>query len=70
MSYEKFSKNQEEMIKQMKKAHSQGELLQNIPDDMKKRLNEVMNNEAELKRILSSERAKALFNIINEDGDR
>lgn len=70
MSYGNLSRNQEEMIRQMKKAHSKGELLQNIPDDMKKRLNDVMNNEAELKRILSSERAKALFNIINEDGDR
>lgn len=70
MSYGNLSRNQEEMIRQMKKAHSKEELLQNIPDDMKKRLNDVMNNEAELKRILSSERAKALFNIINEDGDR
>ncbi|MDE5994244.1 MAG: hypothetical protein K2G60_01890 [Oscillospiraceae bacterium] len=70
MSYEKFSKNQEEMIRQMKKAQSQGELLNNIPDDMKKRLNEIMNNEAELKRILSSERAKALFDIIKKDEER
>lgn len=70
MSYEKFSKDQEEMIREMKKAHSKGTLLQNIPDDMKKRLNDVMNNEAELKRILTSDRAKALFDIINEDGDR
>lgn len=70
MSYEKFSKDQEEMIRQMKKAQSQGELLNSIPDDMKKRLNEIMNNEAELKRILSSERAKALYDIIKEDSDR
>lgn len=70
MSYEKFSRDQEEMIREMKKAHSKGALLQNIPDDMKKRLNDVMNNEAELKRILNSDRAKALFDIINEDGDR
>lgn len=70
MSYENFSKNQEEMIRQMKKAQSQGELLNSIPDDMKKRINEIMNNEAELKRILSSERAKALFDIINKDGER
>lgn len=70
MSYENFSKNQEEMIRQMKKAQSQGELLNSIPDDMKKRLNEIMNNEAELKRILSSERAKALFDMIKEDGER
>lgn len=67
MSYQKFSRDQEEMIRQMKKVHSKGELLQNIPDDMKKRLNDVMNNEAELKKILSSERAKALFDIINDD---
>lgn len=70
MSYEKFSKDQEKMIRQMKKAQSQGELLNSIPDDMKKRLNEIMNNEAELKRILSSERAKALFDMIKEDGER
>lgn len=70
MSYENFSKNQEEMIRQMKKAQSQGELLNGIPDDMKKRINEIMNNEAELKRILSSERAKALFDIMNKDGER
>lgn len=70
MSYQKFSRDQEEMISQMKKVHSKGELLQNIPDDMKKRLNDVMNNEAELKKILSSERAKALFDIINDDENR
>lgn len=70
MSYEKFSKDQEEMIRQMKKAQSQGALLNSIPDDMKKRLNEIMSNEAELKRILSSERAKALYDIIKEDSDR
>lgn len=70
MSYANLSKEQEEMIRQMKKVHSKGELLQNIPDDMKKRLDEVMNNEAELKRILSSERAKALFDIINDDEKR
>lgn len=70
MSYENFSKNQEEMIRQMKKAQSQGELLNSIPDDMKKRLNEIMNNEAELKRILSTERAKALFDIIKKDEER
>lgn len=70
MSYQKFSRDQEEMIRQMKKVHSKGELLQNIPDDMKKRLNDVMNNEAELKKILSSERAKALFDIINDDENR
>lgn len=70
MSYQKFSRDQEELIKQMKKARSKGEILQNIPDDMKKRLDEVMNNEAELKRILSSERAKALFDIINDDENR
>lgn len=70
MSYQNFSRDQEEMIRQMKKVHSKGELLQNIPDDMKKRLNDVMNNEAELKKILSSERAKALFDIINDDENR
>ena len=70
MSYQKFSRDQEEMIRQMKKVHSKGELLQNIPDDMKKRLNDVMNNEAELKKTLSSERAKALFDIINDDENR
>lgn len=70
MSYQKFSRDQEEMIRQMKKVHSKGELLQNIPDDMKKRLNDVMNNEAELKKILSSERAKALFDIINDEENR
>lgn len=67
MSNEKFSKAQEEMIKQMKKAQSKGALLNSIPDDMKKRLDEVMNDEAELKRILSSERAKALYDMIKED---
>lgn len=67
MSNEKFSKEQEEMIRQMKKAHSKGALLQGIPDDMKKRLDEVFNNENELKRILSSERAKALYDIIKEE---
>lgn len=70
MSYQNFSRDQEEMIRQIKKVHSKGELLQNIPDDMKKRLNDVMNNEAELKKILSSERAKALFDIINDDENR
>ena len=70
MSYQNFSRDQEEMIRQMKKVHSKGELLQNIPDDMKKRLNDVMNNEAELKKILSSERAKALFDNINDDENR
>lgn len=70
MSYQNFSRDQEEMIRQMKKVHSKGELLQNIPDDMKKRLNDVMNNEAELKKILSSERAKALFDIINDEENR
>lgn len=70
MSYQNFNRDQEEMIRQMKKVHSKGELLQNIPDDMKKRLNDVMNNEAELKKILSSERAKALFDIINDDENR
>ncbi len=70
MSYQKFSRDQEKLIRQMKKARSKGEILQNIPDDMKKRLDEVMNNEAELKRILSSERAKALFDIINDDENR
>ena len=70
MSYANLSKEQEELIKQMKKARNEGEILRNIPDDMKKRLNEVMNNESELKRILSSERAKALFDIINDDEKR
>ncbi len=70
MSYANLSKEQEELIKQMKKARNEGEILRNIPDDMKKRLDEVMNNEAELKRILSSERAKALFDIINDDEKR
>lgn len=70
MSYANLSKEQEEMIRQMKKARNEGEILRNIPDDMKKRLDEVMNNEAELKRILSSERAKALFDIINDDEKR
>lgn len=67
MSNEKFSKEQEEMIRQMKKVHSKGDLLQGIPDDMKKRLDEVLSNENELKRILSSERAKALYDIIKEE---
>lgn len=67
MSNEKFSKEQEEMIRQMKKVHSKGALLQGIPDDMKERLDKVLNNENELKRILSSERAKALYDIIKEE---
>lgn len=67
MNNEKFSKEQEEMIRQMKKVNSRGDLLQGIPDDMKKRLDEVLSNEAELKRILSSERAKALYDIIREE---
>ncbi len=70
MSYSKFNRDQEELIRQMKKVHSKGELLNSIPDDMKKRLDDVMNNEAELKRILSSERAKALFDIIKEEENR
>ena len=70
MTYGKFSKEQEEMIKQMKKARSQGEILNSIPDDMKKRLNQIMNNEAELKKMLNSERAKELYKAISEDGDR
>ncbi len=67
MNNEKFSKEQEEMIRQMKKVRSKGDLLQGIPDDMKKRLDEVLSNENELKRILSSERAKALYDIIREE---
>lgn len=67
MSNEKFSKEQEEMIRQMKKVNSKGDLLKGIPDDMKKRLDEVLSNENELKRILSSERAKALYDIIKEE---
>lgn len=67
MSNEKFSKEQEEMIKQMRKVNSKGDLLKGIPDDMKKRLDEVLSNENELKRILSSERAKALYDIIREE---
>lgn len=67
MSYEKFSREQEEMINQMKKAKSSDALLNSIPNDMRKKLDEIMNNEAELKRILSSERAKALYDILSED---
>lgn len=67
MSNEKFSKEQEEMIRQMRKVNSKGDLLKGIPDDMKKRLDEVLSNENELKRILSSERAKALYDIIREE---
>ena len=67
MSYEKFSRDQEEIIRNMKKIKSQEALLNSIPDDMRKRLDEVMNNEAELKRILNSERAKALYDILSED---
>ncbi|MCH5189682.1 MAG: hypothetical protein J1F37_03885 [Oscillospiraceae bacterium] len=67
MSYEKFSREQEEMIKQMKKAKSSDALLNSIPGDMRKKLDAIMNNEAELKKILNSERAKALYDILSED---
>lgn len=67
MSYEKFSREQEEIIKQMKKAKSSDALLNSIPGDMRKKLDAIMNNEAELKKILNSERAKALYDILSED---
>ena len=67
MSYEKFSREQEEMINQMKKAKSSDALLNSIPSDMRKKLDEIMNNEAELKKILNSERAKALYDMLSED---
>ena len=67
MRYEKFSREQEEMINQMKKAKSSDALLNSIPNDMRKKLDAIMNNEAELKRILSSERAKALYELLSED---
>lgn len=67
MNNEKISKEQEEAIRQMKNSPSAKALLQSIPEDMKKRLDEIMNNEDELKKILSSERAKALYNIIKDE---
>lgn len=72
MRYEKFSREQEEMINQMKKAKSSEALLNSIPNDMRKKLDAIMNDEAELKKILSSERAKALYDILSgdEEGER
>lgn len=66
MSNEKFNKPEDDLIKKMREARSQEELLQSIPEDMRKRLDSVMNNEEELKRILNSERAKALYDKIKE----
>lgn len=66
MSNEKFNKPEDDLIKKMREARSQEELLRSIPEDMRERLNSVMNNEEELKRILNSERAKALYDKIKE----
>lgn len=66
MSNEKFNKPEDDLIKKMREARSQEELLRSIPEDMRKRLDSVMNNEDELKRILNSERAKALYDKIKE----
>ena len=66
MSNEKFNKPEDDLIKKMREARSQEELLRSIPEDMRKRLDSVMNNEEELKRILNSERAKALYDKIKE----
>lgn len=66
MSNEKFNKPEDDLIKKMREARSQEELLRSIPEDMRKRLDSVMNNEEELKRIMSSERAKALYDKIKE----
>ena len=66
MSNEKFNKPEDDLIKKMREARSQEELLRSIPEDMRKRLDSVMNNEEELKKILNSERAKALYDKIKE----
>lgn len=66
MSNEKFNKPEDDLIKKMREARSQEELLRSIPEDMRKRLDSVMNNEEELKRIMNSERAKALYDKIKE----
>lgn len=66
MSNEKFNKSEDDLIKKMREARSQEELLRSIPEDMRKRLDSVMNNEEELKRIMNSERAKALYDKIKE----
>lgn len=66
MSNEKFNKPEDDLIKKMREARSQEELLRSIPEDMRERLDSVMNNEDELKRILNSERAKALYDKIKE----
>ncbi len=64
MNNQKFS--EDDFINRMRKARSEEEILQSIPADMRKRLDSVMNNEDELKRILNSERAKALYDKIME----
>lgn len=64
MNNRKFS--EDEFINKMRNARTEKELLQSIPEDMRKRLDSVMNNEEELKRILNSERAKALYDKLME----
>lgn len=66
MNNKNFSEQEKDMINKMRNARSEEELLKSIPADVRDRLNNVMNNENELKRILNSERAKALYDKIKE----
>ena len=66
MQNKNFNGSEDEIINKLRSARSKEELLSSIPDSMRERLNSVMSNEEELKRILNTERARALYDKLIE----